>query len=409
MKSNTIFRSCFVLSVVLAVFTYWSEGKDQTIPSSQLAGAQIVQKDTMRSAQDILRYIKESKPFITRGPRPDVPPPDPLRLRVPFDFNSADLTPTAKRQLDELGSALKSPEISDVQIDLAGHTDERGTDQYNLELSRRRVESAKNYLLGNFKIDPVRIFEVGYGESRPIIPGARTEAEHAVNRRVEISPRTNAEKGTFEHQPEETRTPDRESLSLQWGVLNVMENDSHELIRYDSSSTLRSNDAYRIYIHPNSQCYVYIYQVDSKGKGSWLFPRKDVAESNPLLKRDYWIPSRNSQFTLDETIGAETIYFLATGQPADTLEAYVTATAEIPSEVVIKNITTRGLGEIRVGLAPGEAEEKSIQIPATSSQKKIGPETGPPPHVAEPISGIEIATIIGRAEGFHVTLKFRHE
>lgn len=409
MKGNTIFRSGFVLLAVLAVFAHSPEGKGQTVLSSPSVGDQVVQKDTMRSAQDIVKYLIESKPFITRGPRPEVPRPDPLRLAIPFDFNSAGLTPSAKRQIDELGNALESPEISGIYIELAGHTDERGSTEYNLNLSHRRVESARNCLLGNFKIDPTRIFEVGYGESRPIIPGARTEAEHAVNRRVEISPRRNTEKGTFEFQPQESRTPEPESLSLQWGVLHVMENDKYKLIRRDGTSTLRSNDAYRIYLHPDSQCYVYIYQVDSKGKGSWLFPRKDIAESNPLFVRDYWIPSRNSEFTLDETIGIETIYLVATRLLASDLEAYLASTQEIPSQVVIKSIATRGLGEVSVGPPPGEGEEKSIQIPGASQQKKNGPTTGPPPQLPEPISALEIATIFGRTEGFHVVLKFRHE
>jgi outer membrane protein OmpA-like peptidoglycan-associated protein len=409
-KRNIRFNN-YLLSilVICALWAFGFEVKGWAVGAAQSGEDRLTQDDTIRTRQDITRYLEAGRQIQTRGPKPTIQPIDPLRLCVPFDFNSADLTPAAKKQLDELGSALGSAELSGIAIDLAGHTDERGSAEYNLDLSRRRAESAKSYLLKNFEIDAHRIFAVGYGESKPVIPGARTEAEHAVNRRVEISPREDTEEGTSEPPAQAPNPPAPKSLSLQWGVLRVLANDRYELVRYDGTSTLKSNEAYRIYVHPKSPCYVYIYQVDSKGKGSWLFPRKDVAESNPLTAIDNWIPSRNGTFTLDETVGTETIYLMAAHQPAEDLDGYFGSAADVPSDIVSQSITTRGLGEIRVGPPPSEGEEKSLDIPDTPPSHPGDLQVGSAPHESESVSSPGMAEISSQHGDFYAVLKFRHE
>ena len=111
---------------------------------------------------------------------------DPVRLDVPFNYNSAELSEDARFQLDELGRALMSEELSNINLELGGHTDERGSTEYNLDLSLKRIESVKNYLTENFGINEINIMIKGYGESMPIHKNAMTEVEHADNRRVEL-------------------------------------------------------------------------------------------------------------------------------------------------------------------------------------------------------------------------------
>ncbi|MCJ7634817.1 OmpA family protein [Candidatus Bathyarchaeota archaeon] len=409
MKRSIKFRSCAMLFAILSIISFaWGKQGQVVLSSSQEGASQATNKDSLRSAQEIKSYLETQ--IRTRGPQPVVTKGEPLRLKIPFDFNSAGLTPEAKRQLDELGNALKSPELSQVHIELAGHTDERGSTEYNLELSRRRVESAKAYLLRNFKVDATRITAVGYGESKPIIQCATSEAEHAVNRRVEISRRGNGEVPAIEPQSHETEVIEPKGLSLQWGVFHVMGNDKDEIIRYDGTSILRSSDAYRIYLHPKSTCYVYIYQVDSKGKGSWLFPRKDIPESNPVIPRDYWLPSRSNKFTLDNTVGTETIYLVATHEPANDLESSLIGKIATSPEMVTTSIRTRGLGEIRVGPPPTQGAEKSVDISGgASNPSKSGLKTGPAPKETERISMDRIPEIFGRSGDFYVELRFKHE
>ena len=69
-------------------------------------------------------------------------------------------------------------------VDVYGHTDSSGSDQYNLELSNRRAMSVANYVSGR-GVDPRRIYVTGFGETQPIATNS-TEAGKAANRRVEI-------------------------------------------------------------------------------------------------------------------------------------------------------------------------------------------------------------------------------
>lgn len=107
-----------------------------------------------------------------------------VSLEVYFEFNSAKITPRAKAQLRALGRALSSPELKPYRYLIAGHTDAVGSDEFNLDLSRRRAIAVRKYLVSVFPIDPRRLLSVGFGLrqlKRPETPYA------AVNRRVEVA------------------------------------------------------------------------------------------------------------------------------------------------------------------------------------------------------------------------------
>lgn len=94
-----------------------------------------------------------------------------------FDFNSASIKPGGYTEISRVASVLNK--YPHTRIRVAGHTDSRGSEAYNLRLSQRRAESVKNALTQR-GVDPRRIETVGYGESMPI------SSSDAVNRRVEI-------------------------------------------------------------------------------------------------------------------------------------------------------------------------------------------------------------------------------
>ena len=101
-----------------------------------------------------------------------------------YDYDKSDIRPDAAIRLDTLVQTLKdNPKIS---IELASHTDSRGKDAYNLKLSQRRAESAVEYIISK-GIDRKRITAKGYGETRPKIKNAKTEAEYQKNRRTEFT------------------------------------------------------------------------------------------------------------------------------------------------------------------------------------------------------------------------------
>ncbi|MCX7937507.1 MAG: OmpA family protein [Chlorobi bacterium] len=104
------------------------------------------------------------------------------RLLVFFDFDKADLREESLPELDLAAEFLK--EHPTVRVRIEGHTDDVGTDEYNLQLSKRRAEAVKKYLVSK-GIDEKRILTVGYGKSQPKVKDTTPEAR-ALNRRVEM-------------------------------------------------------------------------------------------------------------------------------------------------------------------------------------------------------------------------------
>jgi len=100
--------------------------------------------------------------------------------RVFFGFDRYDLTPEARQTLEQQAAWLKQYPSIDVVIE--GHTDERGTREYNLALGERRANSAMNYLAA-LGISPSRITTISYGKERPAVPGSNEQA-WAQNRRA---------------------------------------------------------------------------------------------------------------------------------------------------------------------------------------------------------------------------------
>lgn len=105
-----------------------------------------------------------------------------LSLPVRFEFASAEILPAARAQLDALAQGIRLLAPGSVVM-VEGHTDATGGDAYNLELSRARARSVRDYLVQNHGIASARLRTVGHGEGRPI---DGTDPYGAVNRRVQF-------------------------------------------------------------------------------------------------------------------------------------------------------------------------------------------------------------------------------
>jgi outer membrane protein OmpA-like peptidoglycan-associated protein len=130
-------------------------------------------------------------------PRADIRPPgDPIviartrleeelvaAVRLNFEFDGADLLAHADPTLDAIGDIMQRYQW--MRLEIAGHTDNVGAASYNQQLSERRADAARDYLVQRFAIDPGRFETIGYGETQPLLPN-RTATERAVNRRVEF-------------------------------------------------------------------------------------------------------------------------------------------------------------------------------------------------------------------------------
>jgi outer membrane protein OmpA-like peptidoglycan-associated protein len=106
-----------------------------------------------------------------------------IDLEVNFDYNSAVVGPQAIDTLTKLGAGLRDPRLSGATVLLAGHTDASGGDSYNKDLSDRRAEAVKQFLVTKFSVPPDRLIAVGYGKERLKNPADPLGAE---NRRVQV-------------------------------------------------------------------------------------------------------------------------------------------------------------------------------------------------------------------------------
>ena len=105
-----------------------------------------------------------------------------LSLPVQFAFDSTDILPAARTQLDALAKGIRLlPEGKVVVIE--GHTDAVGAAPYNDQLSVRRADAVKRYLVAEQRLDPARLRTVGKGQREPQAGSDPTAAE---NRRVQF-------------------------------------------------------------------------------------------------------------------------------------------------------------------------------------------------------------------------------
>jgi peptidoglycan-associated lipoprotein len=105
-----------------------------------------------------------------------------LAAMINFDYDQAVVRTADQATLDRKAAILvANPK---VKMRIAGHADERGSDEYNLALGNRRAAAAKRYL-ENKGVDAARLDVVSYGEERPLNPG-NDETAYAQNRRDEF-------------------------------------------------------------------------------------------------------------------------------------------------------------------------------------------------------------------------------
>ena len=113
----------------------------------------------------------------------DLKPGKVMRLvNIQFEFGSADLTQDSEEGINMLAAFLESH--PDIHVELAGHTDDVGSDAYNLKLSKERAEVVRQALISK-GIAEERLSAKGYGSKKPIVSNSNDEYR-AMNRRTEM-------------------------------------------------------------------------------------------------------------------------------------------------------------------------------------------------------------------------------
>jgi outer membrane protein OmpA-like peptidoglycan-associated protein len=106
-----------------------------------------------------------------------------IGLPIKFEYDSATVLDESKAFLNEVGKMLSMEDFNNEKLVIEGHTDGRGSKNYNQQLSEKRAASVKKYLKSNFNIAETRLSIVGMGESQPL-PDVNNYA--SVNRRVQF-------------------------------------------------------------------------------------------------------------------------------------------------------------------------------------------------------------------------------
>jgi OOP family OmpA-OmpF porin len=125
----------------------------------------------------------EAAAAATQAVAPAEPPPRPsLSLLIQFDFNSAKIRPESQPALQNLATALQSKELAEANFSVEGHTDAKGSSDYNLKLSQSRADAVQKFLASQ-GVPSARLVTAGKGATELANPNDPLAAE---NRRVRI-------------------------------------------------------------------------------------------------------------------------------------------------------------------------------------------------------------------------------
>jgi outer membrane protein OmpA-like peptidoglycan-associated protein len=148
----------------------------QTDPALTAEESKFVQKIRGRNTRSLSNTEREEIASIAKD-KPNID------LEITFDYNSADISAKSLPSVQALGRALTSADLKGSTFIVAGHTDAAGGDAYNQDLSERRADSIKRFLMDKFSIAGPDLVTVGYGKSKLKDP-SQPMAE--VNRRVQV-------------------------------------------------------------------------------------------------------------------------------------------------------------------------------------------------------------------------------
>ena len=159
----------------------------QTDPAATEAEGKFVQSLRNRRTRSLSTAEREQIAAIVE----DKPKID---LEINFDYNSDRVSAKSLPSVQALGRALANPELKGSTFIVAGHTDAAGSDTYNQDLSERRADSIKHYLVEKSGIPAADLLTVGYGKSKlkdpPTHSRRSTDACRSSTRKTRLPPRS---------------------------------------------------------------------------------------------------------------------------------------------------------------------------------------------------------------------------
>ena len=166
----------------LGPLSVWAQ---DTPPESVPPGAEQIRVDLTFVVHD-LTFVVEDLYRVTETEREILIE---LSADVLFDFDKADLRPLAVTSLQQAAVRVRESARGDVRVE--GHTDSKGSNEYNQTLSEQRADAVRNWFISEGGLTEIRFETRGFGESRPVVPNGKNNGEddplgRQRNRRVEI-------------------------------------------------------------------------------------------------------------------------------------------------------------------------------------------------------------------------------
>lgn len=137
----------------------------------------------VRAEEEAARRAEEERRAAEARRRAIAEATETLEMMIHFDYDMSEIRPDAERILREKVEILRnSPQ---VRLQIEGHADERGSNEYNLALGNRRAQAVVDFFT-NFGLDGARFSIISYGEEQPLVAASNEDA-WAQNRRAEFN------------------------------------------------------------------------------------------------------------------------------------------------------------------------------------------------------------------------------
>jgi len=167
--------------------------------------------------------------------------------------------------------------------------------------------------------------------------------------------------------------PQARSNPIQVEFSMFKENGKRPPTPVKTGDSMRSGDSYFFHIRPSKDCFLYLFQVDATGKAFRLFPSETYhTQANPVLgKVSITLPNQTEVFYLDQTVGKEEFYFLASDEPVEPLENFDSGTVD---GIMRSGLTLRGPAGVKAAtgmVSSSGAGEQALKVQEFSFEKSF--------------------------------------
>lgn len=181
MNTTTFLRPALVIALLAVCGGAYAQ--DSQDPPSVDSIINSLKTDVPAVEQGQTRALRPGAASMSTAPAPaPVAKAASINMQINFDYNSAAISGSSERTMATLAKALSSPQLDGRKFTVIGHTDAKGSANYNKALSDRRAAAVRNYLMNN-GVAAARLKAMGKGESQLL---NNDEPDAAENRRVEI-------------------------------------------------------------------------------------------------------------------------------------------------------------------------------------------------------------------------------